>query len=351
MSEKWILIIDDAEAALQVFKKSLEEMSPDYHIITTVLINDAINHLKQQPFDLVITDDKIGEMNDLELLDSIQTFQPNTSILLMTSNRFSNGDGVSNPFMPYPSLPKPVDMVEFKKYVKDTIGDSPVSQPDFFVLSDERYNQVNQQLVKLKSDIGARCIFLTDAEGLVITRIGVVDKIPLEQIASLVAGSVATLLEAGRVIDGETETINLAYREGKHENLCVVNIGKKMLLIIVFGKGPYSSRLGTVWYFARRTARTLLEWINSFENTQPGQFFVNDMEEAVGSELDFIRKDLHTAALPPQNFDDIMNENTSDTRNSPFLSNSDFNFNPPPLDFADFKEGDIFTQDNQKQSE
>ena len=131
--------------------------------------------------------------------------------------------------MPYPSLPKPVDLDAVKKFIKDTIGDSPDSQPDFFVLSDERYNQVNQLLVRLKSDIGARCIFLTDAEGLVITRIGVVDKIPIEQIASLVAGSVATLLEAGRVIDGETDTINLAYREGKHENLCVVNIGKKML--------------------------------------------------------------------------------------------------------------------------
>ena len=32
------------------------------------------------------------------------------------------------------------------------------------------------------------------------------------------------------------------------------------------------------------------------------------MEEVVGTELDFIRKDLNTAALPPQNFDDIINE-------------------------------------------
>ena len=89
MSEKWILVIDDAEATLKVLKKSLEELSADYRVIATVLVNDAINHLKQQPFDLVVTDDKIGEMNDLELLDSIQTYQPNASILLMTSNRLT----------------------------------------------------------------------------------------------------------------------------------------------------------------------------------------------------------------------------------------------------------------------
>jgi ActR/RegA family two-component response regulator len=308
MTEKWVLIIDDAEAALKALKKCVEDLSPNFHAVTTQLADEARSHLNSRKFDLVVCDDKIGESNDLDLLDAIQTMQPEAAILLMIAYRYTQTGTLSNPFMPYPSLPKPVDLEAFKKTVKETLGTPTAEHKDFMILSDERYRQVNELLARLKSDIGARCIFLTDTEGQVITRIGMVDQIPLEQIASLIAGSMATLLEAGRGIDGDSDTVNLAYREGKNENLCVVNIGMEMLLIIVFGKGPYSSRLGTVWYFARRTAQTMLGWIHSFEDARPGQMFVSDVEKAVGSELDFIRQDLHTSALPERLFEEDLHE-------------------------------------------
>jgi predicted regulator of Ras-like GTPase activity (Roadblock/LC7/MglB family) len=181
-----------------------------------------------------------------------------------------------------------LEISTFREIVQEALADKEiaVSRPGILILSDERYRQVSQALNQLQADIGARCIFLTDGDGHFIARVGNVEKLPLEQIASLVGGSVATLLEAGRVIDGETDTVNLAYREGKRENLYVINIGPQLLLIMVTEHGPYSSKLGTVWFYAQRAALALREKLGEADYTSPPQKFSADLGRAMDSELD-----------------------------------------------------------------
>ncbi len=286
MDEKWVLIVDDDESVLSVLQRSLKKLGEDYRVATARDGFEALSQLRQRPFALVVTDYKMGEMNGLELLEAIRSLQPEARVILMTAYGNDTIEAEANRLDAYRYLIKPLEIDAFRRIVQDALEDVAVSRPGMLILSDERYLQVNQLLNKLQGEIGARCIFLTNSEGHFFARIGDLGKLPLEQIASLVGGSVATLLEAGRVIDGEADTINLAYREGKRENLFVVNIGRQLLLIIVIERGPYSSRLGSVWFYAQQAAQELREKLGEAEYATPQQVFVEDLEKAMDSEID-----------------------------------------------------------------
>lgn len=286
MNDKWVLIVDDEEAILSVMQHSLKKLGADCHVVTAADGYVALERLQQQPFDLVVTDYRMAGMNGLELLEAIRTLQPNARVILMTAYGNSTLEAEAKRLEAYRYLTKPLELDNFRQIIREALEDMAVSRPGILILSDERYRQVNGLLDQLQCDIGARCIFLTDADGHFFARIGDLGDLPLEQIASLVGGSVATLLEAGRIIDGEADTTNLAYREGVHDNLYVVNVGRQLLLIILIERGAYSSRLGSVWYYAQQASQALREKLGEAEYASPREVFVEDLGKAMDGELD-----------------------------------------------------------------
>lgn len=154
------------------------------------------------------------------------------------------------------------------------------------ILSDKDYQQINQMLVLLLRNVGARCVFLTDTEGYFIDRVGDINDLPLKPIASLISGCVSTLQEAGRMIDGESDSINLAYREGKFENLYAINAGREFLLIVITDHGLFRSSIGSVWYYARQTATDLRQKIDEISYTKPPALLGDSVEQNLEQELE-----------------------------------------------------------------
>jgi two-component system, response regulator, stage 0 sporulation protein F len=286
LGEKWVLIVDDEEAILSVLQKSLKKLGDDYQVVTATDGLAALEQLKNRRFDLVVTDYKMAGMNGLELLQAIRTLQPEVRIILMTAYGNDKLEAETRRHQAYQYLTKPLELDTFRQIVRGAFEDVAISRPGILILSDERYLKINEALTQLQVDVGARCIFLTNPEGHFLAKIGDMRRLPLEQIACLVGGSVATLLEAGRIIDGEDDTINLTYREGKRDNLYVVNIGIQLLLIIVSERGTYSSKLGTVWYYAQKTALALRRQLGEAEYASPSQVLMEDLEQATGGALD-----------------------------------------------------------------
>jgi two-component system, response regulator, stage 0 sporulation protein F len=286
VNEKWVLIVDDEDAILAVLQKSLSKLGEDYRVVTAPDGFAALEELKNHSFDLVITDYKMAGMNGMELLGKIKEEQPATRVILMTAYGSVSVEAEAQRMDVYKYLVKPLEIDMFRQIVKEAMQDVGVNRPGILILSDERYREIVQVLNQLQADIGARSIFLTDGEGHFIARVGQVDKLPLEQLAALVGSSVVTLLEAGRIIDGDVDTINLAYREGKRENLYVVNIGHQLLLIFLIERGPYNSRIGSIWYYAQRAARVLQEKIDGVEYASPNDLLGNNLGEVMDDQFD-----------------------------------------------------------------
>jgi CheY-like chemotaxis protein/predicted regulator of Ras-like GTPase activity (Roadblock/LC7/MglB family) len=286
MPDKWILIVDDEESVLALMLGSIKNLGQEYRVITVTNGQAALEQVKQRHFDLVVTDFRMAGMDGLQLLEEIRSVRPDTRVILMTAYANSAVEAEAARLNAYRYLTKPLEIKSFLQIVKDAVGTAGLNQGGVLVLSEDDYRKLNKVLIQLQQDIGARCVFLTDGEGRSIARTGDVGNLPIARIASLLGGSITTLAEAGRTIDGNEDVINLAYREGKSDNLYAINIGSQFLLIILIERGPYSSRLGLVWYSAQNAAASLLEGLNNAKYSSPGNVLGEHLDEAVNEELD-----------------------------------------------------------------
>lgn len=286
MSTKRILIVDDEESILTVLKGSLKKLGPDYQVVTVTDGFAALDALLEQPFELVVTDYNMAQMDGLELMEAIRYAQPDAHIIMITAYGCETLEREVERLKVFRYLTKPLDIHAFRKIVQKVFENKRDQSPGILALSDEQYRQINHLLEQLRTNVGARCILLTNAEGRTIARIGDTEKLPLEQITSLIGGGMATLIEAGRTLDGDTEAVNLAYHEGKNEYLYALNVGQEMLLFLVIDRTLYSSRLGSAWYYAQQTTLTLREKLSRTQQSNQPQVFNEAVDEAFDAELD-----------------------------------------------------------------
>ncbi|MEW5961578.1 MAG: response regulator, partial [Chloroflexota bacterium] len=273
MRRKRILIVDDEEPILVVLKKSLEKLDPGYEVDTATDGFAALDKLQTYQYDLVITDFNMASMDGLELMETIHYLQPAARVIMITAYGCDALEAEASRLQVYRYLTKPLEISSFRHVVQEALGDQAISHSGILVLSDDRYEQVNGVIGQLLADVGARCIFLTDAEGRTIARVGNTDKLPVDEMASLLGGSIVTLAEVSRVLDDDEEAVNLAYHEGKHEYLYALNIGLRMLLIMIIDRGPYSCRLGSAWYYAQNAALTLRQILSHAKNINSRPLF------------------------------------------------------------------------------
>ncbi len=287
MTKKHILIVDDEESIRTVLKNSLQKLGPEYQVTAVADGMAAITQLRRQPFDVVVTDYKMVGMDGLELLEAANSIRPEARVILMTAYGSNTLEAQARRLQAYRYLAKPLEITAFRQVIQEAVGDIAVNQPGLLILSDNRYRDALTALTRLREDVGARCIVLTDARGRVITRTGDLSGLNTEEMASLLGGGMATLQEVGRVLDDDPDAIHLAYRESKREFLYAINIGERILLILVVDRQAYSSRIGSVWYYAQKTALALRATLGETDfATPPGLFLDEKVDEAFDLELD-----------------------------------------------------------------
>jgi len=81
-SPKKILIVDDDEEICSIFKEALE--SEGYIISTAQNGKQALVKIKEEQFDLIITDKMMPQMGGLRLTRAIRKHDPNVKIVMIT---------------------------------------------------------------------------------------------------------------------------------------------------------------------------------------------------------------------------------------------------------------------------
>lgn len=287
MAKKHVLIVDDEESIRTVLKNSLQKLGPDYQVTTVADGMAAITQLRRQFFDVVVTDYKMVGMDGLELLEAVNSIRPETRVILMTAYGSNALEARAKRLQAYRYLAKPLEITAFRQVIQEAVGDVAVNQPGLLILSDNRYREALSALTRLRDDVSARCIVLTDARGRVIARAGDLSGLNTEEMASLLGGGMATLQEVGRVLDDDPDAIHLAYRESKRECLYAINIGEQILLILIVDRQAYSSRIGSVWYYAQQSALALRATLGETDFATPPDLFMDEkVDEAFDLELD-----------------------------------------------------------------
>lgn len=82
---KRILIVDDDPMVLFVFRDTLKDLGDAYEIVATQSGLKAMNEVKERPFDLVITDLNMPDLNGVELSEAIRQTSPDTAVVWITA--------------------------------------------------------------------------------------------------------------------------------------------------------------------------------------------------------------------------------------------------------------------------
>ncbi len=283
-SKRRILIVDDERKLLVILRDSLSSLGADYEVITQQDGFEALRLLRQQPFDLVITDYRMAGLDGIALLAGIRAIRPDTKVILMTAYGTEAIETKTRRLNAYRYLSKPLEIDEFRAIVREAIGDLEVPKRDIMVISDDRYETVMKRLQELSMSVKPRYLVLTDTSGQEIAAVGTDENLHVPTIGSLLSGSIATLTEVGQPLKDPGESLNLAYREGKEYDLYAMNVGQDLLLIIILDTG--SSKLGTVWFYAQQTVRQLRADIGEAEHGDAEDLLGPDFSGDLDRELE-----------------------------------------------------------------
>ncbi|OQY25697.1 MAG: hypothetical protein B6I34_01705 [Anaerolineaceae bacterium 4572_32.1] len=80
-----VLVVDDEENVRLLLQRGLARLEPSLQVRVANSSVQALEFLRDEFFDLVVTDYQMPGMNGLELVEAIHQSYPNTKVVLMTA--------------------------------------------------------------------------------------------------------------------------------------------------------------------------------------------------------------------------------------------------------------------------
>jgi DNA-binding NtrC family response regulator len=118
---KKILVIDDEKIVCDMAKKILE--AENYEVETFTDSQLALERIRTQPFDLVVTDLKMENVSGMDILKEVNKLYPQTRVIMLTAYATLDATIEAIRERIYDFFPKPVKIDELKKSVKKALGD------------------------------------------------------------------------------------------------------------------------------------------------------------------------------------------------------------------------------------
>lgn len=254
MSKKHILIVDDAKDILFLLQHSVKRLGPEYEVSTAEDGPSAVEQIRKNRFDLILTDYMMPGMTGLELAETVRQISPETQVVLMTAHDTTGlrdivedmhlGGYVGKPFS-VPQIQKVVERV-FSK----THGPVDQSHPQPTDLN----QPVHEQLKTLYKQTGAHYVLLLNSDGHPLQVIGQADRAKISRLAAFVAANFLAVTELATLVGDTTSTIKSSYYEGNTYNIYAYDINGDYMLAVVFSTGE---KPGTIWFYTKQTAAAL----------------------------------------------------------------------------------------------
>jgi len=110
-----ILVVDDEQIVLNLVEDTLTDEG--YAVTTTSSPNEAIELAAQQPFDFILTDIRMPEMNGIDLVREIHRIAPTIGVIFMTG--YANLDTAKQAIKEgaYDYIMKPFELVEIRQAI------------------------------------------------------------------------------------------------------------------------------------------------------------------------------------------------------------------------------------------
>src|SRR4030066_1049918 len=119
---KKVLIVDDEETLTWSMARSLSKDKDKYEVVIANNGREALNLLKKNKVDLVISDIRMPDINGLDLLVKIKKEYPQTKVIIMTAYGSSDVQKEANRRGSLYYVEKPFEISDIRKIIIDLIG-------------------------------------------------------------------------------------------------------------------------------------------------------------------------------------------------------------------------------------
>ncbi|MDA8161633.1 MAG: response regulator [Desulfobacteraceae bacterium] len=120
MDKHKIMVIDDEKIVCDMAKLSLEQEG--YEVETFLNAEPALAKLKEEKFDVVVTDYKMKGIDGMDVLKTVRTSYPETKVIMITA--FANLETAIEALRAdvHDFFPKPVKIKELKASIERALG-------------------------------------------------------------------------------------------------------------------------------------------------------------------------------------------------------------------------------------
>jgi len=120
MGNHRIMVIDDEKIVCDMTKMTLQQEG--YEVETFLNAAPALERLKEEKFDVVITDYKMKGIDGMEVLKTVKNLYPGTKVIMITA--FANLDAAIEALRAdvHDFFPKPVKIKELKASVERALN-------------------------------------------------------------------------------------------------------------------------------------------------------------------------------------------------------------------------------------
>lgn len=125
---------------------------------------------------------------------------------------------------------------------------------DALIIYEAEIKRIEAILSKMLKGAEAKCAFLVDKDGHLITRLGFTHSLDTTALAALLAGSFASTKEIARLV-GEDE-FSVLFHQGKKDHIHMSLAGDRSILVVIFDD---RTTIGMVRLYAKEAAAELAQ--------------------------------------------------------------------------------------------
>lgn len=261
MSSKRILVVDDDPDLLFLVAHGIKSLSPEFQVSTAPGASSALQQVRQQTFDLVITDYMMPGRSGLDLVTEARTISPDTRFVMMTAHhdtgRVRNHiqetevDGfISKPFI----LPELLEVIQ-KVTQRESTNERAVSSGSS---GGPRRppGPVREKLIELRRHTGAHSVVLIGANGSPVQSIGEHNAARAARLSAFVSSNFLAVMELSTLFGDNDASFKSSYFEGTSYNIYAYNINGDYFLAVIFNA---DIKPGSVWFYTKQIAADLFD--------------------------------------------------------------------------------------------
>ena len=118
---KRILVVDDDERVLFVFHDALVRLGNEYEIVTARNGREALKKVGEAPFDLIITDLRMPDIDGIALTEAIRDSSSSVSVIWMTAYGCHTLKAEAARLAVHRCLDKPLEISEIRKTAREAL--------------------------------------------------------------------------------------------------------------------------------------------------------------------------------------------------------------------------------------